>query len=191
MNLLKNPLIKIIGICVVLYFALFANKNNPQSLGNRFSSERIVKDLGDLEEKGRFIATNVNAARALEKGQELPNSEVFVSIKDITAGTGEEKLDCGSQAEIFLTLSTQKGENLVLNPALKLVIGKRENWLIEKNIIGMKKAGIREINVPKAFKAEDADLKRFLENADSDLTYQIVVKDFIKNQKPKSILICE
>lgn len=70
-ELLKNPIIKSIGIIVILYFALFANKENPHSLGNRLSSENIKKNLDIATKQTKFIASNVKTARQLAKEKEL------------------------------------------------------------------------------------------------------------------------
>lgn len=66
-NLTKNRFIKIIGIFLVLYFALFYNKENPNSLGNRWSMENLKNNFGEMNEKSRFIITNVGMARQIEK----------------------------------------------------------------------------------------------------------------------------
>jgi hypothetical protein len=67
MKLLQNPFLKFIGVVAVIYFALFANKKNPESLGNRVSISKVKEHIGEIEEKGRFIATNVKAAREYSK----------------------------------------------------------------------------------------------------------------------------
>lgn len=203
MKLLENPLIKIIGIVVVLYFALFANKHNPQSLGNRLSAERIKKNLGDIEEKGKFIASNVRAAQSYSKAHEgsVPNalnSQENISnqggalvTKDIDVGIGKKPVACGDEVEVFVTLNAGKSKNLDIKPEAKFVIGSKKDWLLEKNILGMEKGGVREISVPHDFKASDSELARFLKENNSDLTYQIILKEILKESKSQTNLNCE
>ncbi len=61
-NLGNHPLVKVVGISAILYFALFANKENPESLGNRLSSEKIKKNVSEVKEKSHFIITNLEMA---------------------------------------------------------------------------------------------------------------------------------
>ncbi len=197
MKLLENPLIKIIGIVAVLYFALFHNKNNPQSLGNRFSSKQIKKNLNDIQEKGKFIASNVQAVNSYTEAQEvekdgkviLPSTEAVA--KDLSLGSGEKSVVCGEEVEVFISLNSDKAKNLMNTPSAKFLIGSKERWLIEKNIIGMKKGGVREIKIPQGFQGDDKDLAQFLQENKTDLTYQIILQKITKDADPKSTLTCE
>lgn len=199
MKLLENPLIKVVGICVIIYFALFHNKNNPQSLGNRFSSQQIKKDLNDMQEKGKFIASNVQAVRSYTKAQEvgpdgqviMPTAELEVAVKDVGLGSGKKSVVCGEEVEAFISLNSDKARNLMTNPSAKFLIGSKEHWLVEKNIIGMKKGGVREIRIPQGFQSDDRDLTQFLQENKVDLTYQIILTKIIKDADPKSNLTCE
>lgn len=201
MNLFKNPLVKIIGIVAIMYFALFANKNNPQSLGNRLSSERIKKNLSEMQEKGKFIASNVQAAKSYVKvrEEEIKNNggavdsmpQIVEIVKDIDLGIGKAQVICGSEVAAFVSLNSDKARNIDLKPDAKFVIGSKKNWLLEKNIIGMKKGGVREIKVPQGFKSGDAELSRVMQENNSDLTYQIILKEITKNPTPESKVSCE
>jgi len=99
MKLLQNPLVKIVGVIAIIYFALFNNKQNPQSLGNRLSAERIKTNLGEMEQKGKFIASNVSAARSYAKTKEQSgdkeksqdSAQLSLELKDIDLGAGEKK----------------------------------------------------------------------------------------------------
>jgi len=103
-KLLRNPIIKIIGISVILYYGLFTNKEKPGSLANRFSSEQIKKDFSEVREKTVFIAENVKLAREIaqekeaekeaEKKMAATNPALQVSVKDLEEGVGEN-ISCG------------------------------------------------------------------------------------------------
>ena len=78
-KLIKNPLVKAIGIILILYFGLFYNKENPSSLGNRLSGENIKKGLNDVSQKSVKIIGGIKKAeeiqkREISKQQEQQNS---------------------------------------------------------------------------------------------------------------------
>lgn len=204
MKLLQNPLVKVAGIVVIIYFALFANKNNPQSLGNRLSAERLKKDFSEIEQKGKFIAGNVQAARSYAKAHEEevarnPTSQnlpikTVLEIKDVDPGVGKDPVICGAEIEAFISLRLEKTDlgvvkNLNVKPEQKIVVGSKKDWFLEKNVLGMKKGGVREIKVPQGFK-EDAALEKLLQENNAPLVYQIILKDILQNPLPNSTLNC-
>lgn len=67
---LKNPFVKIIGIGLVLYFALLNNKDNPESLGNRFSKEKVSKNLNQAKQQSTFIIKNLKEAQDTQNQQQ-------------------------------------------------------------------------------------------------------------------------
>ncbi len=204
MKLLQNPLIKMIGIIVVIYFALFANKNNPQSLGNRLSSERLKQNFREMEEKGKFIASNVVAARSYAKLQEEETSSnlsgqnqeiaVIPQIKDINLGIGKDAVLCGAEIVAFVSLNSEQTnaatiKTIEMNPEKKIIIGSKQDWFLEKNILGMKKGGIREIKIPQGFKGDEALAKLLQENKGA-LVYQIILQDILQYSSSHYKLNC-
>jgi hypothetical protein len=196
-KLLRNPIIKIIGISVILYYGLFANKEKPGSLGNRFSSEQIKKDFSEVREKTVFIAENVKLAREIAKEKEAEkeaekkvaaaNLALQVSVKDLEEGVGEN-ISCGDSAYINYGIYTKDGRQLEFKENQILVIGDKSNWLLEKNIIGMKQAGSRYINIPQGSRVNDSKITEYLNSNKSDLKYQVTLLAFTKN--PNSQLSC-
>jgi hypothetical protein len=196
-KLLRNPIIKIIGISVILYYGLFANKEKPGSLGNRFSSEQIKKDFSEVREKTVFIAENVKLAREIAKEKEIEkeaekkataiNPALQVSVKDLEEGVGEN-ISCGDSAYINYGIYTKDGRQLEFKENQILVIGNKSNWLLEKNIIGMKQAGSRYINIPQGSQVNDSKITEYLNSNKSDLKYQVTLLAFTKN--PNSQLSC-
>jgi len=196
-KLLRNPIIKIIGISVILYYGLFANKEKPGSLGNRFSSEQIKKDFSEVREKTVFIAENVKLAREIAKEKEAEkeaekkatatNPALQVSVKDLEEGVGEN-ISCGDSAYINYGIYTKDGRQLEFKENQILVIGNKSNWLLEKNIIGMKQAGSRYINIPQGSQVNDSKITEYLNSNKSDLKYQVTLLAFTKN--PNSQLSC-
>lgn len=188
LELLKNPIIKTIGIVTILYFALFSDKKNPESLGNRLSPEKIKQHVSDVTEKSKFIITNVQVAKEALKNQ--PSQQVSdesvaqISIEDLDAGEGEESLSCGSEAEIIYGIYTKDDKQLEFSKPEKIIIGGRKNYLIEKNIIGMKKSGIRVIKVPQKFQTGDKKLYELLKFNQTDLKYQVTLLSFLSNVDP-------
>jgi hypothetical protein len=196
-KLLRNPIIKIIGISVILYYGLFANKEKPGSLANRFSSEQIKKDFSEVREKTVFIAENVKLAREIaqekeaekeaEKKMAATNPALQVSVKDLEEGVGEN-ISCGDSAYINYGIYTKDGRQLEFKENQILVIGNKSNWLLEKNIIGMKQAGSRYINIPQGSQVNDSKITEYLNSNKSDLKYQVTLLAFTKN--PNSQLSC-
>jgi hypothetical protein len=196
-KLLRNPIIKIIGISVILYYGLFANKEKPGSLGNRFSSEQIKKDFSEVREKTVFIAENVKLAREIAKEKEAEkeaekkaaatNPALQVSVKDLEEGVGEN-ISCGDSAYINYGIYTKDGRQLEFKENQILVIGNKSNWLLEKNIIGMKQTGSRYINIPQGSQVNDSKITEYLNSNKSDLKYQVTLLAFTKN--PNSQISC-
>lgn len=188
LELLRNPIIKTIGIVTILYFALFADKKNPESLGNRLSPEKIKQHVNEVTEKSKFIITNVQMAKEAIKNQppqQISDEPVAqISIEDLEIGEGEELLSCGGEAEITYGIYTKDSKQLEFFKPEKIVIGSRKNYLIEKNIIGMKKSGIRAIKVPQKFQTGDRKLYELLKFNQTDLKYQITLLSFVGNVDP-------
>lgn len=72
-KLVKNPLFKIAGIALILYFALFSNKHDNRSLGRRYSSENIKESIGEAARKKKEIDEKINAARKLKMDLNVKN----------------------------------------------------------------------------------------------------------------------
>lgn len=193
-ELLRNPLIKTIGIALVLYFALFANKEKPESLGNRLSSENIKKSFSEAQNQGKFIITNVKIAQEIAKEkaeeQKLASQNISdIATSDLEIGTGEQSVACGDEVEISYGIYTKSGKQLEFLNSKKFVIGENQNPVIEKNIIGMKRGGIREINIPYNYRTEDKKLIELLKFNATDLKYQITLLSIVKGIS--STLICK
>lgn len=193
-ELLRNPLIKTIGIALVLYFALFANKEKPESLGNRLSSENIKKSFSEAQNQGKFIITNVKIAQEIAKEkaeeQKLASQNISdIATSDLEIGAGEQSVACGDEVEISYGIYTKSGKQLEFLNSKKFVIGENQNPVIEKNIIGMKRGGIREINIPYNYRTEDKKLIELLKFNATDLKYQITLLSIVKGIS--STLICK
>jgi len=176
-ELLQNPIIKTIGVILVIYFALFANKETPQSLGNRLSPENLKKNFSEVSEQSKFIITNVKAANEYSK---LKNTAI-ISTEDIENGPSEIKVACGDEVEISYGIYTKEGKQIIFFEAKKLIIGSKTIPIIEKNIIGMNSGGIRNINIPQDFLTEEPDLSKILASEKTDLRYQVTVLNVKKS----------
>ena len=175
-EILNNPLIKLTGIVAILYFALFANTENPESLGNRLSPQQMKKDFGEVKDKSLFIITNVKMA------QEIAKNTPQITIEDIESGAGENAVSCGDEVEISYGIFDANGKQLQMTNSQKLQIGSKENDLVEKNIINMKKDGIRNIIIPANFQTEDKRLQEILKFSGNGIRYQIVILSLAHNK---------
>ena len=79
-------------------------------------------------------------------------------------------------------ISKNDNKELVFVPQLRILIGGGSDLLIENKIIGMKKGGLRNINVFKSFKTEDQKLAILLRRG-SDLIYQVRLIDILPPNK--------
>lgn len=173
-NFLRIPLVKIVCILVILYFALFSETNNPNSLGNRLSKEEISKNLREAKEKSRFIVSTVNTARDLSKNKvSQPDVAAKISIEEIDSGGGDLEVSCGSEVEISYGIYDAHNKQIKSVSSEKLVIGSNLNEIVEKNISSMKQGGIRNIRIPRNFKTHNNSINDMLKFYDSDIRYQI------------------
>lgn len=193
-ELLRNPLIKLIGVAIVLYFALFSNKENPDSLGNRWSFNQIKSDIKEVKSKSEFIINNVHMAQELAKEknaekQAMKENGSKIFIEDVDIGSGEEIIGCGDKVEISYGIYSKDEKQLKFIEKQIVVIGDKNNPLIEKNIIGMKQNASRNIKIPYGFISQDNALNEMLKFNASDLKYQITILSLTKNSNPQ--ISCE
>ena len=180
-ELVKNPFFKWIGIALILYFALFSNKEDPNSLGNRMSPQNIKKDLGDIKEKSQFIITNIKAVQDINVGKgdrdnsATTQSDAKITIEDLEDGAGDQAVACGNEATVSYGVYTESDKQLAFTNAEILNIGEKRNPIVEQNIIGMKPGGVRYINIPKDFKSNDPKLMAALRFNNGGLKYRITL----------------
>ncbi len=180
-ELLKNPIIRTIGVFIIIYFGLFHNKKDPESLGNRLSSENIKKNFSEAGEKSRFIISNIRVAQEIAKNQQAAKKtspqEIFETstIEDAQIGNGEKIITCGDIAEISYGIYSH--DNRKLNSSIKksLTIGSNENYILEKAAIGMKTDGVRHAYLPKDFYSTDPEFSELLQSEKNGLKYIITI----------------
>lgn len=183
MRLLKNPIVRACGVAMVLYFALFANKENPESLGNRLSADNVKKNLGDMKEKGKFIAVNVKAAQDVAKQMKsmpkpVVKAENFAGIKvsDLTKGEGAAAI-CSDEVIVDYGLYGNKGKQLYFISSEKFTLGQRQNWLLEKHILGMQKGTVRSLMIPQNFDTDNAKIKQYLLTNRTGIEFKITLNE--------------
>ena len=173
LDLLRNPLIRSVGVAIILYFALFADKTNPESLGNRLAPETIKKNFAEAKEKGKFIITNVKTAQ--EQLKDLDEKKAREAAQEkLKNSNAELQISCGDNVEISYGVFTKNGKQLEFIDSERLTIGKKLNPFLEKNIIGLKQDETRNINIPQDFQTDDLQLLQLLKN-NSDLHYQVTL----------------
>jgi hypothetical protein len=123
-KVVKHPLIKIVGISLILYFALLSNKKNPDSLGNRLTAENIKKNLSQASNKVQFISTNLALARELEEKRNATENNIV-------------RLSCGDVAKISYGIYNKAGRQLEFIEETNITIHKDTHHLLEKHAIGL------------------------------------------------------
>jgi len=196
LNLLRNPLIKILGLCAVFYFGLLANKKDPESLGNRLSKENISRNIDEAKYQSQYIIENIKNAKRLEAGeisaeelrekfgqenQPLTDSQDyhFLKTQDLELGVGSDELSCNDEAEISYGIYIKDGgSQLEFFNKEKLLIGSKKNVLLEQKIVGMKRGATRIIDIPRDLKPFNKKLALLLKFNETDLFYKIILHDF-------------
>ena len=196
LSFLKNPLFKLTGVILILYFALFANKENPESLGNRLSSDNIKENFQEMRDKGQFIAGNLqNAKKEIKRTEkeikiarkEERESERIASKREVEKGTGKDTLQCGDEATISYKVFEQNHRLGYKSKDIHLTLGSKKHPFLESNIVGMKKGGVRAVQISQGFISKDRKLMSFLRKYKTDLIYKITVVNFDKNPSPENI----
>lgn len=190
-DLLKNPLIKSIGIVLILYFGLFHDKTKSESLGNRLSMKNIQKNIGEVSQKTQFITANLKVAQDLDKSRKnlaernraIPSKQNSQAIlEDLKIGSGERILSCGDLAKISYEFYTDNGQQISSVKSAPIIIGANLIPSIEQNIIGMKKGGMRNIKISSNSSTKDQSLLALMQFHKSDLKIQVVLHSFKKGE---------
>lgn len=67
LTIINHPILRIIGIGAILYYGLFKNSSNPDSLRNRLAPAQVKSNLKDLSQHSVFILENVKKAKEIKK----------------------------------------------------------------------------------------------------------------------------
>lgn len=177
-EIMKNPIFKLIGISVILYFGLFYNKNNPESLGNRLSKETLEKDFDEIRKKGNFIITNIGHAKQNSARIDAQLKEVV--IQDLVEGDGDE-IKCMDSAIISYQIYDKMGQNLAKNINENSTFNPNSDNILEKYLMNMKKGGIREIKIPQNFQTQDLQFIKYKNLSGGIVKYQISLKEITKS----------
>lgn len=113
MNIINNPLFKICGILLIIYFALFHNKKSQDSLGNRVSLQNIKNNIDNIQDK------TVDIKRKLEKIKRLDK---------ITASCGDLVIINSDKIDQY---------NKIINSDNNLKIALDNSNKLTRSIIGM------------------------------------------------------
>lgn len=175
-RVLKNPLIKICGAVVIIYLGLFANKDNPESLGNRISKENLQKNFHEVRKKSQFIASNVSAAKKISEEDANSNDNSGTSL----ANCGDTVI---TDYEIY-----QAGKNIQKTANKKFILGSKENLLVEQGIIGMKVGEIKDIKLLDTQNSNQEILS--MSELKNDFKYRITVLKIFHNP-PNSKISCK
>ncbi len=68
-QIFKNPLFRICGVVIILYYGLLKDKSNPESLARRLSSERIKANISEISHKSYYVINNIQNAESIKKAE--------------------------------------------------------------------------------------------------------------------------
>ncbi len=188
-KILRIKIIRIGLVFVIIYFALFSNKNNPQGLGYRFSSQQLHKDFSEAEQKGGFILENIRRAQNADGSkneealQEVLKYDYSNAIyKDVEIGKSKEIAQCGDEALVSYSINVaQNKSQLDFIESQKVLIGSNKNRLLEEKISGMHVGGTRSVKIPKDLKSDFQLLNNLLKFNETELYFLINLKEIKKN----------
>ncbi len=163
MNMIKNPLFKIIGVIAIIYLGLFNNTEKKDSLGNRITTERIKENLGYIKDKSVYIKENLKNSKEYEATENQQINQKNQAHRDLLIGIGE-----GAKCGDFVLANIVKLENnAVIEDSRneKLKISKTKFY---DKFIGMKKGGKRSILI-----------QELIENQAKDFIYEIELVDVL------------
>jgi hypothetical protein len=185
-NLTRHPLVKWSGILAILYFALFSNKDNPRSLGNRMSSENIEKSLREAKEKSDYIIENVKIARSLAgnpASQPSPIPQISsITTQDLNIGSGDLAISCGNEAVISYAIYKSDATQVEFVNSQELVIGSKSEPFLEENILGMKLGGIRSINILTTSSISDQKIIDLMKKHGPELKIQVTLLSLLPTE---------
>ncbi|MFT6220409.1 MAG: hypothetical protein ACJAW3_000623 [Lentimonas sp.] len=64
-NLARNPIIKVIGILLILYYGLLNIKKSPDSIGNKLTTDNIKNNFKEVSKKSVRILHDIKKAEEL------------------------------------------------------------------------------------------------------------------------------
>jgi len=204
-KLLRSPLVRIVGAVVILYYALFANTYEKDSLGNRLSKQTIEKNIEDAKKKSLYIALNVKQAQNYKERNPINNSAsntnlanqnlntpailpVGLIIKDIEITQGKE-VECGSKITANYIVYDNNGKQLT--DTINYVSEIDENSpksVIKENLIGLKTGSKRLIILPANYKTLDSESSKYMAlSRNSGINYEIklIKVEELKNAEAK------
>ncbi len=189
----RHPLVKWTGILAILYFAIFSNKDNPRSIGNRISSENIEKSLQEARKKSDYIIENVKMARSLAAnnasqptpGATQPHSTTAQGLnaaQELNIGSGDLTLSCGNEVVVSYAIYKSDATQIEFVNSQQLVIGSKSEPFLEENILGMKIGGIRSINFSNTNSISDRKIIELMKKHDSELRMQVTLLSIIPGE---------
>jgi hypothetical protein len=75
-KIVKNPIFRICGIIIILYYALFKNQHDPDALNKRLAPEHIKSNLSEISEKSVYIIHNIKKAEEIKKSAAEKPTEI-------------------------------------------------------------------------------------------------------------------
>jgi len=179
LKLLRSPLVRIIGAITILYYALFANTYEKDSLGNRLSKKTIEKNLEETKRKSLYIAVNIKKAQDYKKNKisgnspsnttsenqnpNLPNNfSISLIIKDIQIGQGKEA-KCGDKITANYIIYDNEGNKLdsITNYTVRIDENSVKS-IVKENLIGLKAGSKRLIILPVTYKTKDGESFKYM-----------------------------
>jgi hypothetical protein len=189
-KLINNPLFRLAGVIIILYFALFKNGYEADSLKNRLKPERVKSNLGEISSNSIHIIDAIkkaNEIKDLESSTQTDSKNLNLITTDATIGKGKTAF-CNSKIDFEYIVANASKKTLQKNRATVIIGSGEFSLVIENEIIGMRRLGSRLVAIPANYKTTDKKLSSILSKySNQSLAYQI---DLLKVQNSSQNYTC-
>lgn len=188
-NFSQNGFVKFFGIGAILYFALFNDKENPNSLGYKFSGDNLKKNLEEVKEHSSKIVKGVLIAKEINRRNmaiESSNEELDILVFDDVESFSKVKAKCNDNLLVSLEVKNEKGQTIRPEEAVAFTLGQKKFPIIERAVMNMGKSGSRIVNIPHGYKTNSTIVNELRLDKDvKNIFYRINLQNIAPSKENK------
>ncbi len=169
---MKNPLFRIVGILLVIYFGIIKNYRDQGLL----DKDKLKNGLTNAKNQIGYISSNVEMAKEINNNSNNQNIFSSIEAKDINIGNNNRKAFCGDEVNVSYKIFLPNSKNLIKSDTKKIIIGSGQNLLLEKLVLGANEESIRVADIPKNISISDPEINELIATYNSSLVYEIKIE---------------
>lgn len=181
-SLIKNPLFRIVGILLIIYFGIIKNYRDQGII----SKDKLKNDLTNAKNQISYISSNIEMAKQINNNPNDQNIFSSIEAKDLNIGNNNKKAFCGDEVNLSYKIFLPNSKNLIKSDTKKIIVGSGQNLLLEKLILGANEEAIRVVTIPKNILILDPEINELINIYNSSLVYEIKI-EFIKSNNTNSL----